>query len=55
MANLAAANVMHRKTRTGVSVLAVAVEVAMVMIMVEMANGTLDDIASHSEAGPGNP
>ena len=45
MANLAAANVMHRKTRTAVSVLAVAVEVAMVMIMVGMANGTLDDIA----------
>jgi putative ABC transport system permease protein len=45
VANLAAANVMHRKTRTAVSVLAVAVEVAMVMIMVGMANGTLGDIA----------
>ncbi len=45
MANLAAANVMHRKTRTGVSVLAVAVEVAMVMLLVGMANGTLGDIA----------
>jgi putative ABC transport system permease protein len=46
MANLAAANVMHRKTRTGVSVLAVAMEVAMVMILVGMANGTLGDIAN---------
>src|SRR5437660_9016065 len=45
MANLAAANVMHRKTRTAVSVLAVAVQVAMVMILVGMANGTLGDIA----------
>lgn len=45
MANLAAANVMHRKTRTAVSVLAVAMEVAMVMLMVGMANGTLGDIA----------
>lgn len=49
MANLAAANVMHRKTRTAVSVLAVAVEVAMVMILVGLANGTLGDIASRLE------
>ncbi len=46
MANLAAANVMHRKTRTAVSVLAVAMEVAMVMVLVGMANGTLNEIAS---------
>jgi len=45
MANLPAANVMHRKTRTAVSVLAVAMEVAMVMILVGLANGTLGDIA----------
>jgi len=45
MANLAAANVMHRKTRTAVSVLAVAMEVSMVMILVGMANGTLTDIS----------
>ena len=45
MANLAAANVMHRKTRTVVSVLAVAMEVAMVMLLVGMAKGTLGDIA----------
>src|SRR5688572_33299636 len=45
MANYAAANVMHRKTRTAVSVLAVAVEVAMVMLIVGMANGTLGEIA----------
>src|SRR5438876_650010 len=45
MANLAAANVMHRKTRTAVSVLAVAVEVAMVMLLGGMGNGTLGDIA----------
>jgi len=45
VANLAAANVMHRKTRTAVSVLAVAMEVAMVMVLVGMAQGTLSDIA----------
>src|SRR4029079_5489357 len=45
MANLPAANVMHRKTRTAVSVLAVGMEVAMVMILVGLANGTLGDIA----------
>jgi putative ABC transport system permease protein len=45
MANLATANVMHRKTRTGVSILAVAMEVAMVMLLVGMANGTLNEIA----------
>src|SRR4030095_15721993 len=45
MANLAAANMMHRKTRTAVSVLAVAMEVAMVMLLVGMAQGTLGDIA----------
>lgn len=49
MANLAAANMMHRKTRTLVSVLAVAVEVAMVMVLVGLANGTLDDIAHRLE------
>src|SRR4029078_2958255 len=46
MANLPAANVMHRKTRTAVSVLAVAMEVAMVMILVGLDNGTLGDIAA---------
>jgi putative ABC transport system permease protein len=49
MANLAAANMMHRKTRTLVSVLAVAVEVAMVMVLVGLANGTLGDIANRLE------
>jgi putative ABC transport system permease protein len=49
MANLAAANMMHRKTRTAVSVLAVAIEVAMVMILVGLADGTLNDIAQRLE------
>ncbi|HEY6548503.1 MAG TPA: ABC transporter permease, partial [Vicinamibacteria bacterium] len=49
MANLAAANVTHRKTRTAVSVLAVAMQVAMVMVLVGMANGTLGEIASRLE------
>jgi putative ABC transport system permease protein len=49
LANLAAANVMHRKTRTAVSVLAVAMEVAMVMILVGLANGTLGEIAERLE------
>src|SRR5262249_23362370 len=51
MANLAAANVMHRKTRTAVSVLAVAVEGAMVMLIVGMANGALSDIAERLQNG----
>lgn len=46
MANLALANVMHRKTRTAVSVLAVGMEAAMVMVLVGLATGTIDDIAS---------
>ena len=50
MANLAAANVMHRKTRTAVSVLAVAMEVAMVMVLVGLANGTLNEIANRLES-----
>jgi len=50
MANLAASNVMHRKTRTAVSVLAVAVEVAMVMIIIGMADGTIGDIAGRLES-----
>lgn len=45
MANLPAANMMHRKTRTFVSVLAVAMEVASVMVLVGLADGTLNDIA----------
>jgi putative ABC transport system permease protein len=49
MANLAMANVMHRKTRTAVSVLAVGMEVTMVMLLVGLANGTLDDIAERIE------
>jgi putative ABC transport system permease protein len=49
MANLAAANVMHRKTRTLVSVLAVAMEVAMVMVLVGLASGTLGEIANRLE------
>jgi putative ABC transport system permease protein len=49
MANLAAANVTHRKTRTAVSVLAVAMQVAMVMVLVGLANGTLGEIASRLE------
>src|SRR5262245_1113125 len=36
---------MHRKTRTLVSVLAVAMEVASVMVLVGLADGTLNDIA----------
>jgi putative ABC transport system permease protein len=49
MANLAAANVTHRKTRTAVSVAAVAMEVAMVMVLVGMAQGTIGEIASRLE------
>lgn len=50
MANLSLANVMHRKTRTVVVVLAVAVEVATVMLLVGMADGTLNAIARRLES-----
>jgi putative ABC transport system permease protein len=46
MANLAVANLLHRKTRTAAAALAVAVSVATVMLLVGMANGTLAAIAS---------
>jgi putative ABC transport system permease protein len=46
MANLPAANMLHRKTRTGVSILGVAIQVSTVMILVGLVNGTLEGIAS---------
>jgi putative ABC transport system permease protein len=49
MANLAAANMFHRKTRTLVSVLGIAIQVATVMILVGLVNGTLEGIASRLE------
>src|SRR5262249_55919064 len=50
MANLPAANVMHRKTRTAVSVLGVALQVSTVMLLVGLANGTLSAIGARLES-----
>jgi putative ABC transport system permease protein len=46
LANLAAANMLHRKTRTVVSVLGIAIQVATVMILVGLVNGTVDGISA---------
>jgi putative ABC transport system permease protein len=50
MANLAAANLLHRKTRSGVAVFAVGIEVALVMLLVGLADGTLSAIARRLES-----
>jgi putative ABC transport system permease protein len=50
LANLAAANVMHRKTRTAVAVLSVGLGVAAVMLLVGLADGTLNAIAHRLES-----
>lgn len=50
MANLTAANVIHRKTRTGVVVLAVALSVSAPMVLVGLADGTLLSIAGRLES-----
>lgn len=46
MANLAAANMLHRRTRTVVSVLGIAIQVATVMILVGLVNGTIEGISA---------
>jgi len=50
MANLATANLMHRKTRTAVSVTAVALQVATVMLLIGLANGTLGAIGERLQS-----
>ena len=50
MADLAAANMLHRKTRTLVSVLGIGIQVATVMILVGMVNGTLEGISARLES-----
>jgi putative ABC transport system permease protein len=50
MAHLAAANLVERKTRTAVAVLAVGLEVASVMLLVGLADGTLSAIAHRLES-----
>ena len=46
MAHLAAANMLHRKTRTAVSIFGVGLQIATVMLLVGLASGTLDGIGS---------
>jgi hypothetical protein len=50
MADLAAANMLHRKTRTVVSVLGIGIQVATVMILVGLVNGTVGGIAGRLES-----
>ena len=50
MADLATANMLHRKTRALVSVLGVAIQVATVMILVGLLNGTLESISARLES-----
>lgn len=50
MANLAAANLMHRRTRAAVSVFGVGFQVATVMVLIGLANGTLDAIGQRLES-----
>jgi len=50
MAHLAASNLVERKTRTAVAVLAVGLEVASVMLLVGLADGTLSAIAHRLES-----
>jgi putative ABC transport system permease protein len=50
MADLATANMLHRKTRAIVSVLGVALQVATVMILVGLVNGTLESISARLES-----
>jgi putative ABC transport system permease protein len=50
MADLATANMLHRKTRAFVSVLGVALQVATVMILVGLVNGTLESISARLES-----
>jgi putative ABC transport system permease protein len=49
LVSLAAANLLHRKTRTAVAVVAVGVSVASAMLLVGLARGTLDAIAHRLE------
>jgi putative ABC transport system permease protein len=50
MADLAAANMLHRRTRTLVSVLGIGIQVATVMILVGLVNGTLEGISARLES-----
>jgi len=50
MASLAVANLMHRKLRSGLSVMAVAIGVAMLIIMLGLSHGTLDEVADRVQS-----
>jgi len=50
VADLAAANMLHRRTRTVVSVLGIAIQVATVMILMGLVNGTLEGISARLES-----
>lgn len=50
MPSLAVANLLHRKTRSGLSILAVSVGVAMLIIMLGLSHGTLDEVADRMQS-----
>lgn len=50
MASLAVANLMHRKLRSGLSVMAVAIGVAMLIVMLGLSHGTLDEVADRVQS-----
>ncbi len=50
MAWLPLANVMHRKARSGLSVLAVGIGIAMLIVMLALTHGTLNEVARRMES-----
>lgn len=50
MPSLVRANIFQRKTRAGITILAVAIEVTAVLLIVGLTNGTLDEVAGRMEA-----
>lgn len=50
MPSLVRANIFQRKTRAGITILAVAIEVTAVLLIVGLTNGTLDEVAGRMQA-----
>ena len=50
MPSLVRAQIFQRKTRAGITILAVAIEVTAVLLIVGLTNGTLDEVAGRMQA-----
>ncbi len=50
MPSLAVANLMHRKLRSGLSIMAVSIGVAMLIVMLGLSHGTLDEVADRMQS-----